>query len=165
MRRQATARRSPERRIGSPRASAKPMMVEVGQKLIPNPVRFTLKGTAFLIAYLAVIWPFTPLGWGDLALAMVYSVILVSIVVGLILAGKLGVMMLAGTPMMLLLWALQLVFLAPGKEDVATFFYLLRIPYWGLLAVLASCCFFAVQGWAKHFREVRRCVNLPPDRT
>jgi hypothetical protein len=141
------------------------MMAEVGQKLIPNPVRFTLKGAAFLIAYLAVIWPFTPLGWGYLALAIVYSVILVSVVVGLILAGKLGIMMLALTAMMLLMWALQLVFLAPGKEDVATFFYLLRIPYWGLLAVLASCCFFAVLGWARHFRAVRARANRPPDRT
>ena len=141
------------------------MMVEVGQKLIPNPVRFTLKGAAFLIAYLAVIWPFTPLGWGYLALAIVYSVILVSVVVGLILAGKLGIITLAGSTMMLLMWALQLVFLAPGKEDVATFFYLLRIPYWGLLAVLASLCFFAVQGWVRHFGAVRVRANGPPDRT
>jgi hypothetical protein len=140
------------------------MMVEVGQKLIPNPVRFTLKGAAFLIAYLAVIWPFTPLGWGYLALGIVYSLILVSIVVGLVLAGRLGIMMLAGTAMMLLMWALQLVFLAPERNDAATFLYLsylVPILYWGSLAVLASFCFFAVQGWAKHFG---RCAGAQTHR-
>jgi hypothetical protein len=144
------------------------MMVEVGQKLIPNPVRFTLKGAAFLIAYLAVIWPFTPLGWGYLALAIVYSVILVSVVVGLILAGKLGIITLAGSTMMLLMWALRLVLMAPGRDDAATFLYLsylVPILYWGSLAALASFCFFAVQGWARHFGAVRARANRPLDRT
>jgi hypothetical protein len=133
-------------------------MLEAGQNLIPNPVRFTLKGSAFLIACLAVIWPFTHLGWGNLALAIVYSAILVAVVVGVILAGKLGIIMLAGSTMILLMWALRLVLMAPGRDDAVTFLYvsyLVPILYWGSLAVVASFCFFAAQGWAKHFRAVR----------